>query len=100
MLVEIVVSSEGLAMPPAVYKMTVTTPQTMTLIAHPATHMALLDDGSILFNRLEGDQFGALVLHTNDDEYVLSDTLFAANANLPVAILAVGLSGITRLTEN
>lgn len=97
-LAEVIANLESLPIPPAIYRTATSDPPPFDLIAQPATYMDLLEDGGILFNRLNGDILGSLMYKDGDEEQTISDSLFSASATVKHIIYAVGHSGISRLT--
>ena len=98
LLIEIVVNLDGLSIPPAIYQTLVSVSAPLHLIAQPATNMLLLEDGSVLFNRMIGDSLGSLVIGDDDSESIVSDSLYSASGLSKEYIFAAGPSGITRLS--
>ncbi len=98
LLIEIIASLDGLPIPPAIYETSVSESAPLELIAQPAVKMLLLDDGTVLFNRLTGDSLGSLVMREGDAETVVSDSLYSASGYSRDNIYAVGPLGISRLS--
>jgi len=98
LLIEVIANLEGLQIPPAIYQTSVSVSVPLHLIAQPATNMLLLEDGSVLFNRMIGDSLGSLVIGDDDRESIVSDSLYSASGLSKEYIFAAGPSGITRLS--
>lgn len=98
LLIEVIANLEGLQIPPAIFQTSVSVSGPLHLIAQPATNMLLLEDGSVLFNRMIGDSLGNLVIGDDDSESIVSDSLYSPSGLSKEYIFAAGPSGISQLT--
>lgn len=96
LVVEIIADSLGLQIPPAIYKVQVGYSEKQ-LLAQPATNLHVFAEGGFAYNRLNGDQLGALILVAGDGVYELPDSLALANGFSSDMFVAVSPSGVTRI---
>ncbi|NUO18381.1 hypothetical protein HUU59_02925 [bacterium] len=94
---EVVTNPDDVLNTTAIYRVDPTQSAQLQFIANPATDVIVLQDGSLIYNRITSNQLGPLVLCVNGNETVVSDSLYDASANSKQLVLATGQLGIYRL---